>query len=301
MNFCFSRRAIGCAVFGLLSIANSPVLAVYSCNVTALTLGTTYNSSANVDLNGTTTLTCTRASGDATTLTYRLKADNGLNFTTNRRIRRGATANYLTYYLRLGTALGGAATCGNSSNWSAPATGTTNVITGTLNFGAALTQSATWGYCLRVRGTAGGNPAAPTAGIYTDIVNIFAQYPNNDAGALTPAVPLDYHVRVGAQCIFRSLTPTMSFNYTSFSPTAQTASRSFTLLCSNAMPWTVTVTAPPPLLGLIYTIVPTPSAGIGTGVDQTVTLNGTIAAGQSGTCATSSCSASQMHTVTIGY
>lgn len=301
MTYPFIVRWTSCVALGLLTLMGTPAWAVYSCSVSATSIGMLYVGS-NVDANGTATLTCTRAGTDANTLSYRLKADNGLNFDGNRRVRLNATADYLRYSLSRGTVAGGAATCQDSSTWFAPATGTVDVITGTLNFGAALTQSVTWGYCLRVRVGSGGNPNSPTAGVYTDNVNIFAQYPNNDGGALTAPATITYQMAVSNQCVFNSFPATMNFSYTSFSPAPQVIAQAFNLLCSNALPWSVAVSpASATALGLNYTIAPSPASGTGTGNNQAVTLTGTIPANQSGTCATANCTVTQNHTVTITY
>jgi hypothetical protein len=290
----------------LLCLSWLPAWAAFSCTMTTASVGVIYTA-ANVDTNGSVTITCTRDPAvDGASLTYRIKAADGTNaFATApfRRARLGATTNYLRYILRRGTAVGGAAACGNTTTWRAPATGTTNVITGTLNFTAGSSvASATWGYCIRVRGTAGGNPAAPTAGIYVDSFLVTAQYPNNDAGALSPSVPATYTVGVNNQCVFNTFPTGMSFNYTSFSATPQVQTRPFDLRCSNALPWSLAISpASNVLLGLNYSISASPASGMGTGADQVITLTGTIPAGQAGTCATSGCSASQAHVVTITY
>jgi spore coat protein U-like protein len=259
----------------------------------------TYSQSGNVDTNGTATINCTRSSGDANSLSYRIKADNGLNASGNQlRVRLGATANYINYSLARGTSVGGAASCNNSTTWDAPATGTTNVITGTLNFGANLSASAVWGYCLRVR------PVSPTpaSGIYTDTVQIFGQYPNSNSGTLTASAPLNYSVSVGSQCQFGTTPSSLTFDYTSFSTAAQTASGNFNVLCSNTLPWTVSITPEnDTLLGLNYSLSLNPAAGTGTGLNQLITLTGTIPAGQVGSCNTAVCTASKIHTVTISY
>ncbi len=283
----------------LAAVAAPQAWAAYSCNVTVNSVGALYVQGSNIDTTGTAILTCSRdVATDANTLTYRLKADNGLNNNGNRRVRLGATANYLTYTITRGTAVGGAAACANTSNWSAPATGTTNVITGTLNFGAAATASATWGFCIRVR----GNQGAPTAGLYTDTLQVTGQYPNNNAGALTSSESLNYQVGVTNQCVFNLTPHPIVFNYTSFSPTAQTASQNFEVRCSNSLPWSVSIpSASGTLLGLNYTLVPSPASGTGTGADQVVTVTGTIAAGQAGTCSTAICSGTNAHTILISY
>ena len=249
-------RSVAWPALAMTALTSQQAWAAYSCSVTATSTGVLYLTPTPQDSQGVATLTCTRASGDVATLTYRLKADNGLNVNgTQRRIRLGATASYLNYSLTP------TAACGNASTWYAPATGVVTVATGTLNFGAALTQSVNLTYCLRTRVGTAGNAAAPTAGVYTDTVNIFGQFPNSDAGVLTAVAPITYSVGVNNQCVFNSSPTAMLFNYNAFSPTAQTAVSTFNLRCSNALPWTVSVNpASAAVIGLNYGIAVSPSA-----------------------------------------
>jgi hypothetical protein len=55
------------------------------------------------------------------------------------------------------------------------------------------------------------------------------------------------------------------------------------------------------LLGLNYTLSLSQTNATGTGLSQTFTINGSIAGGQSGTCATASCSGTETRTLTITY
>lgn len=271
--------------------------AAYNCNVTATSVSVLYTTGTNQDTNGTVTLTCSRAATDGNSLTYRIKADNGVNPNANqRRVRLGATGNRLNYSLTRGS-IGGAATCSNNGNWRAP-NGANNTMQGTLAFGTALTASVTWGFCARVR----GNQGSPAAGAYTDTVQVFAQYPGTNAGALTSSAPLNYRVGVGNQCVFNTYPTTVLFNYASFSPTVQTSNQNFDLRCSNGLFWSLAVSpASSTLLGLGYSLSTTPGSGTGTGNDQVITLTGTMAANQAGTCATATCSATQAHVLTITY
>jgi hypothetical protein len=277
----------------------------YSCNVTVNGTGVlidTYNSQQ--DSSGTLTLNCTRGSAESANLSYRIKADNGLNASgAQRRARRAATTDYLNYFLTRGTAAGGAAACASATNWLEPATGNTNVITGTLAFGTALSASVVWGYCIR---TPSINILTyffgATAGVYTDNVNIYAQYPGVDGGALTPEVPLSYSIGVKEQCVFNSFPTSVNFNYTSFSATPQSDTEAFNLRCSNDLSWTAAVSpASGTALGLNYTLAVAPASGTGTGANQAITLTGTMPAGQTGTCGSASCTAKIVHTVTISY
>lgn len=283
-------------ILGCLSASSA--FAAYSCNVAVDSAGDFFSFLSNADTNETLTLNCTRSSGDANTLTYRIKADNGLNANgTQRRVRLGSSSSYLNYYLNRGTTVGGTASCASSTNWQAPATGTTNVITGTLSFGSNLSASAIWGYCIRVSGF-----ALPSSGLYTDTVQVFAQYPNADAGVLTASAALNYSLGVGNQCMFKSFPSTINFAYTSFSDADQTSSQTFDLQCSNSLPWSISVNpANNTLLGLNYSFSLTPSSGTGTGLNQTITLNGTVPNGQAGTCPNAVCTATYTHNIVITY
>jgi hypothetical protein len=56
------------------------------------------------------------------------------------------------------------------------------------------------------------------------------------------------------------------------------------------------------LLGLNYSLAIAPSSsGTGTGATQTYTIDGTIAASQSGTCASAVCTGSQTRTLTLSW
>ena len=68
------------------------------------------------------------------------------------------------------------------------------------------------------------------------------------------------------------------------------------------MPYTMALDATSgTLVGLTYGLALSQAAATGTGVAQSFSINGTIAAGQSGTCATGSCSGSATRTLTITY
>lgn len=294
--FAILRLLAGCTLLALSPLVH----AAYSCTVTATSTGLLYETPTPRDVTGTATLTCTRSSGDANSLTYRLKADDGLfasGTSPYRRTRLGSTSNYLFYSLRR------SGTCNNNTNWRAPATGTTDVATGTLSFGTALVATASLSYCIRVRVGAGGNAASPAAGVYTDTFNVFAQYPNSNAGALSPSTPVAMTMGVSNQCVFNTYPGSLVFNYIAFSASPQSTTTSFLLRCSSGLPWSVAVSPnPATLLGLRYTISPSPASGSGNGnTGQAVTLTGTMQAGQAGTCSGPNCSGNQSHTVTITY
>jgi hypothetical protein len=283
-----------------LCLAAGSAQAVYSCNVSATSLGVIYAQGTNtrIDATGTVTLNCTRnVATDANTLTYGIAPDDGANENGgNRRARLAASGNYLTYTLTRGTTAGGGATCQDTNNWNVdnlPA----NVILGTLNFGTAASASVTWGFCARVR----GNQGSPTAGLYVDNIIVTAAYPATLSGATTTAA-FTYTIGAINQCVLSSQPSNMAFNYGSFQAAPQVTTQTFALACSNALPWSVAITpANGTLLGLNYTLARAPTAGSGTGNPQNIVITATMPAGQQGTCPTGSCSATQPHTLTITY
>lgn len=293
---------------GLWVLSVPPAQAAYSCTVTAS------NTSMVIDLGiswwifpqiptqtitASATLTCTRSPSDPNTLSYRLKATDGLNSDGQqpfRRLRSGGNTFLLDYALQRG------ASCSNTNttNWRAPSTGTSNVETGTLNFGGSMVASTSLSYCIRINGE---TSLSLTAGQYTDTFEIFAQYPNSNTGDISPGVAVSINAGVGEQCVFHTYPGSLVFNYTAFSPSAQTASTAFVLRCNSSLPWSVSVSpATATLLGLRYQIAATPASGTGNGnTGQGVTLTGTMPAGQAGTCTGAVCTDSQPHTVIITY
>ena len=101
-------------------------------------------------------------------------------------------------------------------------------------------------------------------------------------------------------------TTDLIFNYTSFGA-ALTPSSSFLVKCTSGLAYTLaldgtgfggTTTA----LGLNYTLALAAGATAGTGANQTYTINGSMAAGQAGSCATpAGCTNTTARTITLSY
>jgi spore coat protein U-like protein len=100
----------------------------------------------------------------------------------------------------------------------------------------------------------------------------------------------------------------LAFNYTSFQPTAATASSGFSVTCPLNTPYTVGVTAgaTDDAVNLAYSLA-TSSVGTetGSGVAQNYTVDGTMAAGQGGACSSVPCTnalaTNNVHTITVAY
>lgn len=284
-----------CCLVSILMLT-STCFAAISCSVTATGLGVLYNPASNTDDTGTVTLNCTRLATDPTSISYRLYINNGIYSTGSvasgqRRLSHTSLAStYVNYGIYRNAA--------RSQHWRAPLTGTTNVVTGTLNFSGATFASISRLYYLRVPS---GQTTAP-AGIYTDTLQVSARYPNNNSGTLTNLVPISMTLAIGNQCVFRTHPYNIALNYSSFSMTNVTNSTTVSMRCTNLLPYSVAVVPNSGnLLGLDYTMAVDMTNVTGTGLDQVRTVTATMPAGQSGTCATGVCTASQLHTVEVTY
>lgn len=99
----------------------------------------------------------------------------------------------------------------------------------------------------------------------------------------------------------------LAFTYISFQPAAAVATTPFTVTCPNGMPYTVGVSAGATdnAVNLAYSLVTSAAGGTGSGVAQNYAVNGTIAAGQGGSCTTVPCTnalaTNNVQTITVAY
>jgi spore coat protein U-like protein len=265
--------------------------AAYNCTISATAITTVYSPSVPTpnDSTGSYTINCTRLATDANTLTYRLEVNDGANPTGGgqRRVRYNppGPGNY-TYIYNLYRDAGFTQLWGD--------TGTTD-IDGTLNFGASLSASFTGPFYMRVPQDL--TPGA--AGTYTDSVQLTMFIPGPN-----PTATIGISVITTNSCQISVAPGNVNFTYTSFQPGPAAASTTYGVRCTTALPYTMTLDGTLPytytLLGLTYTLS-LPAGATGNGLTQTHTVDGTIAAGQSGTCATAVCNGSQTRTLTITY
>lgn len=242
-------------------------------------------------------LACTRLASDPPNISYRITADAGQNGS------NGNTASP-TRALRL---VGGSATapyalyrslspCSGSSDWGAPASGSTGVFQGTIALGAYTSGGALHSYCV----DAPVGKTDPPAGYYTDQFIITASYGSSTLTESRSAT-VTVGMNVFASCVLAAI-PALRLDYRSFSATPVTGTTTAPMQCNAGLPWAVSITpASGQLLGLNYTLTPSPTAGAGTGSAQNIRIQATAPAGQSGTCGSGTCSARTAHTLTITY
>ena len=255
----------------------------------------------NASFSGTTTsttqtsfaVTCNRnVASDPTSLTYTVGANNGLAPTgQNNQAQLGA--NRLRYDAYKDAA------CGTA--WKGGGGGLIT-DTMTLSLFTATTKTTTyWGCVVTV-------PQTLPAGTYTDTVTMTLSYPGGSN--LTNTFPVN--ISTPSVCTITTAPGTLSFTYTAFGA-AQIANTLFRPNCTIYLPYSMSLSATSGVAsGLNYSLglsaiinsggsSPLASTGTGTGTVQTFYINGNMAAGQAGTCATGTCSATNTHTLTITY
>jgi len=156
-------------------------------------------------------------------------------------------------------------------------------------------------------------PAGPQ-GTYSDTVTL--SFSGGTPGAATfinGTMPISIYAPATCTLAMSSMPPApLAFTYTAFSPTAVNANTQIDMTCTQYLPYTIALDATVDVVsGLNYTLGLNTAAGppdgasplssVGNGAQQTFFVNGTMAAGQAGTCSGGTCSATQVRTLTITY
>jgi spore coat protein U-like protein len=272
----------------LVAFAAVPAFAAITCSVMVTSITTVYDPTVATEniSTGSYTISCTRLASDASTLNWSLGADNGNHASgAQNRVQLGTrTYNYEIY--RLTPYI-------NANRWQ---DATATRFSGTINFGGALIASASGSFDLRVP----GNQTVRPAGTYSDTVDVTLR--NSTTLATLSTSSFNVSVITTDACQINVPPGAINFTYASFQAAVANASTSFGVRCTDALPYTMALDAfPGPLLGLTYSLVLSQTNATGNGVTQTYSINGSIAAGQAGTCATGTCSGSQTRTLTVTY
>lgn len=278
-----------------LLLSAGGVHAAITCSIASNGFSTAYsNTTATQTITQTSfTVTCTRAlTTDPTSVSYTVAANNGLyaNGINNRAILNGAS------YLKYDVYTDGA--CGSQLKGN-------TTIPGAITFAGTGSVSATisyWG-CVQALQT------GLAAGVYTDAVTLTLSYgptPQSSASANAPV-----NIATPATCSISTTPGTVAFgSYIAFGG-ALAASTGFGATCTNYLPYTLAVSPTTgTIAGVTYTLLLQNAAPVmsgtslsvtGNGFQQTYTVNGTMAAGQSGVCPLTSCSGTVPHTLTLTY
>jgi spore coat protein U-like protein len=261
-------------------MACSGAQAAITCSVSSNGFSSAYvPSNAGINITSASfTMTCTRSvTGDATTQAYTVQVDNGSNRSSaqNRAASGGNFINYDTYTDSACT-----------TQWK----GNTK-LGGTITLGSDFLPHAQtvsyWG-CIPA-----GQTTVP-AGTYADTVTM---NPNIGSNATFPV-----SIVTPSSCSVAASFGNLTFNYSSFQAVAASPSLAFTANCTSRLPYSMALDATTGTsLGLNYSLGLSASSGVGNGAAQSYTINGSMVAGQAGTCATGSCTSSTVRTLTITY
>ncbi len=288
-------------LFSIL-FANVVQAAVF-CSVTSPGFSTAYVT-ANTTTNVTATsfsVTCTKdAAGRraTSTVSYQVTAGNGLNATGTQN-----RANKLTSFINYSVST--VPTCATA--WK----GTTVLPTVAASFVMAMNTTVTntytfYGCILPLQ------VATAPVGNYTDTVTMTIARAGGGGGGRVTYTSGSFPVTIVAPATCTLTTPptNLAFSYTAFRPTAALTSATYGVTCSTLLPYTMSLdTTIGVVTGLNYTLAlntvaaggASPLASVGTGVAQSFFVNGSMAAGQAGTCTTAICTGAQVRTLTITY
>jgi spore coat protein U-like protein len=275
-------------LFSLLTLSCSPAAAYNCTTVTSPGFAMNYDVGGNTLVEQSTfTVSCSRSSGDPTSLTYTVGVDNGSNPAGGyNRARRGTTSSYVSYELYRDSSC--------SVLWGATAA---QRITDTITWSSAadtstISRPSTYWAC----GVAG--QTGMTSGVYTDSVQMTLRWGGTNR---TGNVPVSIYAP--AVCTVLAAPAPLVFNYTAFGAAVNTSS-TFRVRCNSGMSYNLSLNSTTGTLagvGLDYTLSVTSAAIVGTGLFQTQTISGSMPAGQAGTCPAGSCTDTNAHTVTVVY
>jgi spore coat protein U-like protein len=276
------------AALVLLAAALNAAAAV-TCTVNVTAINVVYDPTSGVQnvTTGSYSINCTRAGTDPNTFAWQLGVNDGLNFNagSNRAMRNPAQGyNYDTYRT----------SPYNAGNLWGDTVGTR--FTGTLNFGASLSASTSGPFDIMMpAGQSTGGPAST----YNDTVTATLR---DGSGTAIGTTSFGVTVVTTNSCQL-SVAPTdVSFTYTSFQAGTSSATGSFGVRCTTALPYTLALDATSgTVLGLNYTLALSAASGTGNGATQTYNVNGSMVANQVGTCATGVCTGSQTRTLTLTW
>lgn len=285
-------------LFGSLATCGAAQAVICSVTATSVPPSTLYVSGSATNVAGTIASTCTKEAGDVARPYIYIGIDQG-EPPAGRAMTRQNGANKLTYEIYHRTY--------GSGIWN-EAVGVTS--TSSTNGGVLYrmanntsTQIVSFPYYFRIPTP----QATASAGIYGDLAIAITVRLSNSTGSasgiILAATSFGVSASIQHSCYFSSNPSPLILGYTSFMTAPSVGSSTFQLSCTYNSPYTLTISPPATgtLLGLNYSLALSASSGAGIGNPQSFSINGTIAANQSGACATSSCSGSQAHTITVGF
>jgi spore coat protein U-like protein len=261
-----------------------------SCSVSSPGISTTYSGALSINQTSVV-INCTRLSNDPATSAYSLAPDNGIN--ASGQLNRAVNGVHYLAYEEFQDSI-----C--STSWQSPGSG----MSGTIDFGSALGVTVTRDYWACI-------PAGQiyAVGSYSDTVITTLTY-NDGTSDLVTTGGHQVTILTTPSCSISTAPGTISFGYTALQNTATSGNTTFGTTCSAGTSYSISVDSDDGVIsGLQYQLrINTSTSGgsnplgsSGTGVEQNFYINGTMPAGQAGSCSTASCQDSTIHTLLITY
>lgn len=268
--------------------------AAITCFATVSDVSTSFDPAVGANLIGSWTVNCNRASGDPDTYDFSLAVDNGLYQTgggnSPNRVKHTGLASYYQYRTYQ---------AGNNV-W-----GDNNVgqrVQGTVSFiGGAMFGSLQGTFIVDAAAQAAG-----PAGTYMDTLTrtLYQGTSNTSLDSGTFNV-----IFITNPICTLSAVPNLTFNYTSFQASPAVASSNFMVACSQYLPYQMALDNAGPItdnvVNLTYSLSLSATQAIGTGGLQQHRVDGTMPAGQAGSCpslpCTNAAATNKTRTLTVTY
>lgn len=281
-----------------------------TCSITSVSLAAqTYTTPTAISASGTVNWTCTRTASntDGTPTTLNVTANAGMP---------GQYANSTRNAVNGSNTIAYALSTASASVWGDGTTvagSAANVVTASFPSPSSTSVSGSFPFTFSIAAS-----LTPYAGLtYTDTVSIggTCTTKKGTACAVTGST-LSVSVYVQGNCSISLPPADLSFNYDSFQKTQAQANSQFSVKCDNGTPYHMTLSPTNgTLLALPYNLTlgtapndptdissATANNETANGANQAYYVNGTIAPGLAGDCATASCLAtSSPHTLTLTY
>lgn len=266
----------------------APAHALYSCNVTPAAIGAAYDplAASSKVTQSSVTVSCLRAAGDSATLDFVLTAGNGANSTGQGNYARlgTQTASYDLYRDSL---------C--ATRWRD--TGNNTYFQGPLNFAGALSASMTFDFWACIP----GGQTGLAAGTYADSVVVTLTYGNTNKTQQSATASFSVAISTPAQCVISTPPGMVDLGvYVAFAG-ATTGNTTFGVTCTSYLSYTLALDANFGVMAGLNYALSVPAGGVGTGMQQLLSITGNIPAGQAGQCGTGTCSGTNTHTLTLTY
>lgn len=278
--------------------------AAINCSITTTGVTGIYDPLATLDLNltGSVSVNCTRLTTDPTSQYLFIGMNLGSTAAGRSMVRQTApntaAANRLTYGLFRKNDFSGS---WRESTGRLAGAGGAGGLYFLANF-VGTSFSVTIPYYFAVASGITGK----AAGIYEDQTTTTLRLSDAaglETGAILGTSIFTTNVSILTTCRFSSTLPAaINLTYNSFSASPVSGNTVMQVSCTLSTPYTLALDATSgTIVGLNYSLALSANGGTGSGFAQGYTVTATMPAGQSGTCATATCSGSQAHVLTITY